>query len=122
MVEHKWKIQFSLNIYRIIEAQKGTITMVTAKLVNMLGMQDRYDEILGIYQEMNSNIYYANLYHLPTIYAQLAIVYAKNKNAYSFIEYALYSYYLFVLTNQPFYDKFKNDMEEITMSSLDYCY
>ena len=71
---------------------------------------------------MKSNIYYANLYHLPTIYAQLAIVYAKNKNAYSFIEYALYSYYLFVLTNQPFYDKFKNDMEEITMSSLDYCY
>lgn len=96
-------------------------SMVLAKLVNMLGIQDRYDEIIELKEKIEQGMNYTNPFAVPTIYAHVATIYA-NKNAYSYKEYALYAYYLFVLCDNSLDKKFKTNMEKRIEEKLDYCY
>ena len=100
----------------------GIGPMILGALVNMLGVQNRNDEILELSNGIRQRINYTNLYKLPTIYAHLATIYAKKSDAYLFKEYASYTYYLFVLSNNNFDERFKSDMENKSCKKLDYCY
>ena len=95
--------------------------MVLGTLVNMLGIQDRNDEIMELKDIIARRINYTNLYKLPTMYAHLSTIYTS-KNAYSAREYALYTYYMFVLCEIKFDEKFKKDMGNRVGKDLDYCY
>ena len=90
--------------------KSGPSSLVMAALVNLLGMQDRNNEILELEPFIHDKINYTNTYKLPTMYAQLSTIYSSDTEKYPFKEYALYTYYLFVIHDSHFASFFAENM------------
>lgn len=96
--------------------------MIVSCLINTLGVQDRYDEIMELMPVIQDEFNHLDIHEMSVMYAHVSEICARRSNAYSLKEYALYAYYLFSLEDSRFEKRFINNIREITGADITYCY